>query len=103
MAMFKLGFDKVSVVRSDLTFQRLSKSQDPINLSAITNLFGRRLSLQLLEAVLNALEGIVRLRAHQTQSGAVPRGDGSAPIEDLAEPRTLIASGGATPRKMPKL
>ena len=32
MAMFEFGFNKVSVVRSDLAFEHLSKGQDLIDL-----------------------------------------------------------------------
>ena len=94
MAMFEFGFNKVSVVRSDLAFERLSKGQDLIDLGPVSTIFGP-LSLQLLKAVLNALQSVVRLRAHQTQSLPVPRRDGTVHIEDLAKPRTLVTARGA--------
>jgi hypothetical protein len=54
MAVFEFGFNKVSIVRSDLAFERLSKGQGLIDLRPVSAICGP-LGLQLLKAVLNAL------------------------------------------------
>jgi hypothetical protein len=54
MAVCEFGFNKVSVMRSDLTLERLSKGQDLIDLGPVYTIC-RPLSFQLLKAALSAL------------------------------------------------
>ena len=101
MAVFEFCVNKVRVMSLDLPFQRFSKGQNLVNSRPIGTMVVP-LSLQLLKAMLNALHGVIRLSAYQTQSLAVPRRDGTVHIEYLPKPGALVASDDAS-REMPEL